>query len=296
MYWEADLAQIRSEEEFRALVERVSKDEASRDWVIGSSRGKIVYDILDKQGFDFENGTILDIGSGFGGLSLFLSDHVKEVVSLDMNRKLLYVTHRRKCWLRSSNVNTMLGNAVNIPLKKESLDLALIIGVLEWVPLSNPRRNPQAIQLETLKGVREKLKKKGMLLLAIENRYYLMYWLGTKDHHAGLRYVPILPRRFSNFISKAVNGEPYLTWTYSYSALNHILHDAGFTVLKTYVGIPSYTSPREAADVNSRSEITRKLDSAGLGKRAVVTWKAINSLGLMKTLSSNFIFLCSRTE
>lgn len=296
LYWEPDFTHIESEEEFRALVESASKDDASRDWIIGSERGWKVFDILNKQGFDFENGIILDLGSGFGGLSLFLSNQTKEVVSLDINKRLLCIAHRRKGFLKRSNVHTMLGNAVKIPLKSESLDLALIIGVLEWVPSSDSKRNPEDLQLETLKGVHKVLKKNGMLLLAIENRYYLGYWLGRKDHHTGLRFVPVLPRRFADLISKAIKGESYLNWTPSYSTLSCMLQNAGFTILKAYVGIQSYTSPKEVADINNRSEIMEKLDSAGLGKVDRILWKTINSFGLMKTLSGNFIFLCSKTR
>jgi SAM-dependent methyltransferase len=160
--------------------------------------------------------------------------------------------------------------------------MAVVIGVLEWVPSSYPKDDPEDLQFETLKEIRRVLKENGKLLLAIENRYYLGYWLGRIDHHTGLRFVPLLPRKLASFISRITRGEPYLNWTHSYWKLNEILQRAGFKVLKIFVGIPSYTLPDEIADVSNEKEVLNKLDSAKLQKLNAIVWKMLNAMKLMK--------------
>jgi ubiquinone/menaquinone biosynthesis C-methylase UbiE len=293
MYKEIDMTKIQSEEEFRKYIKQ-NFDHADKDWTIGTLRGKRISDILMKYNFDFENGIVLDLGSGFGGISLFFARKSKRLLSLDINKKLLTVTHKRLKFLNQTNNHTMVGNAVTIPLKAQSLDLTCVIGTLEWVPCSDSNSNPEDLQFETLRELWRILKKDGKLLLAIENRYYLGYWLGRKDHHSGLRFVPILPRGLANIVSETIRGEPYLNWTHSYSHLSSMLERAGFKILSVYMGIPSYTFPKELVDINDKVEIGKKLESVEQGTWNGTLWKIINNLGLMKLLGGNFFFLCSK--
>lgn len=293
MYRKIDISKIDSEKEFRALVRQKLGDDES-NWIIGYLRGRKIVQIFANCGIGLENMVVLDLGCGFGGISLYFSNVAKEVLSLDVDQMLLSITHRRRKIGDKRNVHPILGSALNIPLIDESVDICLIIGVLEWVPFSYPNFSPEHLQLKVLNEVYRILNKKGKLLLAIENRYYLGYWFGRIDHHSGLPFVPILPRRVASFLSHKVKGKPYINWTYSYSGLSKMLGKAGFKIMKTFIGIPSYTLPREIADICNRKEVASKINSARLKRLNMAVWNILNATGLLKQLGSNFILLCSK--
>jgi len=285
---------ISSEEEFENHVERVIQNKHTQKWVIGRERGKKIFELMEKFNPDFAEKLVLDLGCGFGGISLFLSQKVKWVIGVDTNKESIRISHLRAKMSKEDNFFAILSSATNIPIKNDSLDSILIDGVLEWVPLSKPLENPKSTQLEALIEVRRVLKGKGTLFLAIENRYYLRYWLGTRDHHSRLRFVPILPRKIADWVSKMQKGEPYMNWTYSYFKLKEILKQAEFKVLKVYVGIPDYVFPEKIVDIEDKHEIKRQINTIRERKSRKIIWGIINKLGLMKIFSSNFIPICQK--
>ena len=62
------------------------------------------------------------------------------------------------------NISIFAGDANNIPLKDEFFDIALVVGVMEWVALNNDG-NPKKIHLSFLKDLNRILKKNGVLYL-----------------------------------------------------------------------------------------------------------------------------------
>ena len=152
-------------------------------------------------------------------------------------------------------------------LKRTSIDIAIVNGVLEWIGETNQvvvnkylnerkknkidQTNPGQIQKKFLKNIYNALKKNGKLYLAIENRYDYKMFFGLKDPHNGTLFTTILPKFISNIISILFKGKPYRTWIYSYSQLNQILTETGFKTLKLYSAWPDYRIPDQILDYNS---------------------------------------------
>ena len=289
-----DVKGIRSEQGFENYVRETFHHKHTREWIIGANRGKKVFELINKFDHEIAESLILDLGCAFGGISLVLSRRTKCVIGVDINKDALGVAHLRAKISNRDNFLSILSSATNIPIKDNSLDLVLINGVLEWVPSSRPYENPESTQLEALKEVRRILKKQGMLLLAIENRYYLRYWLGTVDHHSKLRFVPVLPRKLADLISKIRKGEPYLNRTYSYFELKNLVKKTGFNILKIYIGIPDYVFPEEIVDIDDKKEIGIRIDRVRQRRSRKIVWGMINEIGLMKFFGSNFIVACQK--
>ena len=285
---------ISSEKEFKNYFKRGFRNMHSHEWILGSGRGERIFELMNRLSYNFMECRVLDLGCGYGAISLFLCEKTKEVIGVDVNKESVGVAYLRSTVLNKNNFLAVLGSATNIPIRNDSLDFVLIIGVLEWVPHSKPRENPESTQLEVLKEVRRILKRQGMLLLAIENRYYLRYWLGTRDHHSNLRFVPVLPRRIADWVSKREKGEPYLNRTYSYFELRKLVRKIGFKIMKMYIGIPDYIFPEEIAEINNKDEMRQKIDSIRQRKSRRIVWGVINKIGLMKFFSSNFIIVCQK--
>ena len=289
-----DVKDISSEKEFENYVKRTFQKEHRQEWIIGKLRGKKIFELMNKFNPRLAESLILDLGCGPGGISLVLSKKSRWIIGLDIDKESISVAHFRAKISNRNNFSAILGSATNIPIRSDNFDFVLINGVLEWVPCSKPDQNPHFTQLEALEEVRRILKKQGMLILAIENRYYLRYWLGIVDHHSKLRFVPILPRKIADFICKRKKGELYLNRTYSYFELNNMIKNVGFQIMAVYIGIPDYVFPEEIADINNKDEIRRKINSVRQRKSRRIVWGIINEIGLMKFFSSNFIVACQK--
>lgn len=141
---------------------------------------------------------------------------------------------------------------------EESADIALVNGVLEWIPESGDieineyygkkssksyAESPETLQREFLATVSRSLKKGGQMMLAIENRYDYSRFIGKKDPHANIYFTSFLPRFFSNLISNIVLERPYRNYIYSFSHLKKILLESGFNSVELYMSFPDYHFP-----------------------------------------------------
>jgi len=289
-----EIQSISSEKEFEDYVKRTFRDEFLQRWIIGTGRGEKILELLKRSNQNVIDSLILDLGCGCGGISLFLSGKIKRIVGIDIDKESIGVAHLRAKVSNRNNFVTMVGSATNVPIKNDSIDFVLINGALEWIPYCKPNQNPESTQLDALEEVRRMLKRRGTLILAIENRFYLRYWLGIIDHHSGLRFVPILPRKIADFVCKRKKGELYLNRTYSYFGLKDILRKAGFNAVKVHVGIPDYLFSEEIVEINNRDEMRRKIYSVRQRKSRKIVWETINKTRLMKFLCSNFIVVCQK--
>jgi len=90
----------------------------------------VIKDITQILGFTSlnKNSTVLEIGSGSGGLTIFLSNFVKKVVSIDINYKNIKNTQRniKKYSNFTQDIILLLSNEKRYIFKKESFDCIVI--------------------------------------------------------------------------------------------------------------------------------------------------------------------------
>ncbi len=190
---------------------------------------------------DFKDKEILNIGCGEGTEPIFLAKFgEKRVYALEKNKGRLDILKVHASKLKISNkIIPIAGDFTKCDIKESSFDIITMIGVLEWLPKSNPYKE----QLKYLKKVRASLRKNGKFLLAIENRLCPLYFTG-KTNHGDLPFTPLMPRFLANMITKLIKGKPYTTYTYSDSGYKKILKKAGYKKIKIYPVIFSYQEPR----------------------------------------------------
>lgn len=85
--------------------------------------------IFDHYVKDLKGKKILDLGSGFGDLSVFLSLKGAEVVGLDSGDKLIEAA-KYLADANSSSASFVLGRASHLPFQDKSFDIVLCMGVL----------------------------------------------------------------------------------------------------------------------------------------------------------------------
>ena len=202
-----------------------------------------------------QNSTVLDVGCGWGSISIQLQDKVGQIHGMDLTHSRLRFFNN---WLSAKNINNISivcgGDTQFLPYKDNFFDLVLLNGILEWTPLSF-EGDPEEVQLNYLREVRRILKDDGYLYLAIENRYGYKYFLGKPDDHSNLLFGSLLPRWMANYYSKLAADKPYRTYTYSFEKYRQLLNQAGFPLETTHSVLPNYRYPQYYVPADIRTSL-----------------------------------------
>ena len=185
---------------------------------------------------------ILDLGCGWGTLSFALAKKYQEVFAFDTTRQRLEFIQMRRQSENIENLFPLCGQINYLPFRDNSFDLVVLNGVLEWVPSIEIDKKPYAAQKEALKEACRVLKENGYLYLAIENRWSVMNFLGFRDAHSKMRFVPLLPRYLANICSRMLRKKDFREYTYTYWQYKEILKQAGFNKHNFYMPLTSYRS------------------------------------------------------
>lgn len=198
---------------------------------------------------------VLDVGCGWGSLSIQLHNKAAQIHGMDLTQARLRFF---KNWLSAKDINNISivcgGDTQFLPYKDNFFDLVLMNGILEWTPLSF-EGDPEEVQIKYLQEVRRILKDDGYLYLAIENRYGYQYFLGKPDDHSNLLFGSLLPRKIANLYSALVRDKPYRTYTYSYDKYRQLLNRAGFPSETAYSVLPNYRYPQTYFPADSPSSL-----------------------------------------
>jgi ubiquinone/menaquinone biosynthesis C-methylase UbiE len=198
-----------------------------------------------------ETSTVLDIGAGWGALSMAIAPDVGTLVATDdMVDRARFLEIRAK-QLGLDNVIAVAAPAHEIPFPDATFDLVILNGVLEWVGTSRVRKNPRDVQRLVLENVVRKLAPGGHLYLAIENRWGYHYFLGTPDDHTKIWGTNLLPRFLANIVTKLRTGREYRAYTHGMGGYRKLLTESGFASADFYATIPTYRNPRELLPLGS---------------------------------------------
>jgi ubiquinone/menaquinone biosynthesis C-methylase UbiE/aminoglycoside phosphotransferase (APT) family kinase protein len=243
-----------------------------------------------------EHARILDIGCGWGNLSLSLARNFAAVYALDLvpERAVMASIRAREAGL--ANVTALAGgNAAHLPFPDASLDVVVLNGVLEWVPVSFPQiANPREAQLLLLREIARVLKPDGEIYIGIENRLGYGYFLGKPDEHSKLKYATLLPRFLANRYSLAKRGESYRAYTYTWRGYRKLLRDAGFSKSRFYCPFPEYREFNELIDLNRAQNLARALyPTSFLARLGMLVCKRVN---IFREFSPTYSIVASKTR
>lgn len=182
----------------------------------------------------------LDIGAGWGTISIPLARNIKHVVALDGTVDRLEFLSIRANQEDLENITIVHADIFQHPFKNEQFDVVSFNGVLEWVAVGNEDMSPEQKQLQALHIAYDLLKPGGYLYIGIENAYGLKYILGEPDDHTGIKHITYLPRVEADELSRKINKANYRTYTYTQQGYESLLKQSGFTNLQYYYPYPDY--------------------------------------------------------
>jgi len=170
--------------------------------------------------------SILEIGAGCGAITGALCDKAKEVVAVDLSKRRSEINANRN--KNRDNLEIIVGNLSDIKFERQ-FDYITLIGVWEYAIKFKNSNDPY---LDFLKDIKRLLKPDGVLLLAVENRYGLKYFSGSKEDHVGSYF-------------SGINGYIGIdnVRTFDKRQVSKYLKDAGFSKLSYYYPFPDYKTP-----------------------------------------------------
>jgi len=239
--------------------------------------------------FDFGGLEVLELGAGMGALSHFLAEECSHLTVVEGTRSRYAVIEERLRQFR--NWEGHVGSFFELALRKK-YDVVCLAGVLEYAELFIETPTPFASLLEK---ARLCLKEEGVLILAIENKLGLKYWLGCQEDH--------LPQPYAGICDYP--PKPSLR-TFSRNELLELLREAGFTDTQFYYPFPDYKIVRcvlssELARLapDLCLGLTTGSESRSYGSAArplipeVLAQRSVTRAGLFEEFSNSFLVLAS---
>jgi SAM-dependent methyltransferase len=203
---------------------------------------------------DFHPGSCcLDVGSGWGQLSIPMSLAGCRVVALDLTLERLRIL-RYIASQEGADIALAKGNVLTFPFCPETFDMALFNGALEWV--GTGRGSGQTIrqcQVAALRSAARAVKSGGVIYVGIENSIGLKYLMGARDDHTSLPFFSFRSEEEAQAVIRAAGGDRTPTKTWGPAQLTRLAEEAGLRVQSVYGCFPDYKLPRHIVpldDVN----------------------------------------------
>lgn len=174
-----------------------------------------------------ENADVLEIGAGMGAITGVLCDKAKTVTSVELSKQRAQsIANRCK---DKENLEIIIGNFNDIDFADRKFDYITLIGVYEYAALYTNTENPY---IDFLNNIKKLLKPDGKLLIAIENKFGMKYWLGAPEDHTNIKYDGIVGYNNNSKVR-----------TFGKEELKQILGKSGFKNTKFYYPLPDYKLP-----------------------------------------------------
>lgn len=103
----------------------VLKDKMNTEW------HKIVQSFLESN--SIKNKSVLEIGCGYGSLSVYLSKLGGKVTGVDISSEAIKIS-KKNAMLFNQKIKYLESNAINLPFKDNSFDLVVCCDTLEHIP------------------------------------------------------------------------------------------------------------------------------------------------------------------
>ena len=217
--------------------------------------------------------TVLEVGAGLGTVTHALALAYRRVLALEPTAERVRFMHRRFAEERLANVDVIQGSLVDLPLRRESVDLAVLNGVLGWADfgesagLGESRRRAPATRRRMLENVRAVTKPGGLVYLGVGNRWTL--------GGGGLR-------------QRAV-------WA-SLRGYRKLLEASGYSEIRIWCALPSHDDPQfiVAHEQRAFDHFLRVLAARPRTAARRLASSALNSLGLLKHMTRSFCIVGRR--
>lgn len=245
---------------------------------------------------------VLDIGAGWGTISIPLARNYDFVVALDGTNDRLEFLRVRAEQEGIKNIMAINSDIFSHPFEMEQFDLVVFNGVLEWVAVgSEYNEPPSSIQKRALDIALKLLKPGGYLYIGIENSLGIKYFIGIPDDHTNINDITFLDRNEANKISEKLTGSEYRTYTYNRDGYEEMLMSVGFVDINFYYPIPDYKqidSINNLKDDNVNRYINKKMKymsrKQSIHSNVINLEKTLIDMNMLDQFVSSYSIVCRK--
>jgi len=254
-----------SYEQLLSNVQRLEKDYRDFEYNYCLNPARADWTILG----NFFNKIVVDLGCGYGSISIPLQRRAKFVIAVDATLeriKFLSIMAKMK---NAKNVLPIHGDVTKLPLMPQSIDRVIMVGLLEYASGKfwySDNLSPRLKQIAFLKYLHNLLSDDGEIWIGIENQLSPVHFLG-RTSHGELPFTPLLPKYFANIVHKLIRKQSNETYLWTRSGYRRLLKQAGFKNIEFYYAFTHYQMPRFIASSDKNRIFSKYLD--GLGANSI---------------------------
>lgn len=213
--------------------------------------------------------TVLDVSSGLGAVTHALALNYHHVVSVEPVVEMLRFTKVRLEQEDLKNVDLIHTTLDVLPFYKDTFDLIVLNGVLEWVHEWRSSRSSREAQIGVLRDLRRLLKPHGVLVIGSENRIGYTSFLPRAERPVA-QFRNVMPpwleslyRRLKKpgFYRSLVDpAKRHRTNTHSPHGYFKLLRQAGFPSIELWWPPDGFNSPHTILSASNRAAISSYCD------------------------------------
>ena len=193
-----------------------------------------------------EGKTVLDVGCGFGAYGKAAERRGASMsVGIDINREYIE---------KSALDLSVLADAHALPFRDSCFDIILMVEVLEHLPR----------EIEALREAKKVLKKGGLLLLTVPNRFYPFETHGMKIGCVEIPNMFGIGIPFLSWMPSFVRERVEMAKIYMQKQLLNLLHEQGFKPLKVEYMMPPLDKLKHRNLAAALRKLLRKLEATWL--------------------------------
>lgn len=198
-------------------------------------------DLLAPLGVDVQGARIADLGTGFGSTAIECArSGAREVIAFDANLERLAIVDERAA-AAGVRVETRQINLLSPPVEGGEVDVAFLIGVVEYAGLWDETKEPSDLQRQVFQTALSILRPGGVLVFGSKNRIWPRFIV--EDPHTHLPLVNVLPRRAADALSWRMRRTPYRHHIHGARKWESLLRETGFRQVRGYRPYFSYQLP-----------------------------------------------------
>jgi len=198
---------------------------------------------------------ILDVGCGWGTISVPLSKISKEVIAIDTTMEKLKFCKIRNVRENINNIALIRSSISEMPFLDNQFDFVIMHCIFNEIGAVHLNKKPVDWQKQALKEAYRVLKKNGYLFLSVQNCYGFKYLIGAPDDYTRMSNIIFLPQKKAEEIFKFYTETEYRIYIYSYDEYTNFLKENNFKNIKAYFASPDYRNPEAITSLDDLNAI-----------------------------------------